>query len=678
MATVEQCRERHRIWGQRGALILVAVLSSHAWAQTPAVKTPLPIMPRMRVTSSQARVALWAGLTGPQRQLAYHLQSAARAGRDLLYFQGHRHGLVLRDFFKYINHSSRIDRVRRFLGAAAHDELLAYGAKFNDLGSPYAPSNRKYILRLVSGPQVNQLLSQYSQFLGRGALPLTTQQDLVRLLTDPTFEVLRQPEDATDDLAQTGGNLYEKGITSAQVQRALSAGFQIDLNCRVVRAPRSATGLGCQRLTTQTPGVVGRILQRVNQELTRALPLALTAFQRQEIAALMRFFRTGRVEDFRQANVAWVRDRSASVVDFMMGFVEVYEDYNGRMGSWESYVQIVDPQTTRLSQSLAQNAQYFEDLMPYGPWKKRFPADYAPPAMMVYYFQELASMRSGGYNLPNFDDIRRDVGFKNVIRLDLPGFNDDPANRAVFEQAFREFMDPSLVEGALRHRDKAWKVLVMLHEIIGHGSGTYDTTRYAPQEDPISALGAAGGSALEEQRADLAALVFAGDSKLVDVGVYASQAEALAVRNAMYDIYLANFLLRLSKERTFSESHSRGHWLLVKKLLDAQVIAWQGEPQHRLLKVLDYEGFQRVSRDLLAELQRIKAVRDEGALRQLLAEQAPLTAAQLPWALDVVTRGEALLYNAGSVEQPWDISPQPRLQLSTLGGLTLVESAPHW
>ncbi len=105
----------------------------------------------------------------------------------------------------------------------------------------------------------------------------------------------------------------------------------------------------------------------------------------------------------------------------MIGWVEFEGDFLTRMAAWESYVQIVDPEISRLAMALAHRAQEFENAMPYGAFKKKFPADYSPPALMVYYFQEISGFRSSGYNLPNFDDIRRDVGAKNIIRLSDAG-----------------------------------------------------------------------------------------------------------------------------------------------------------------------------------------------------------------------------------------------------------------
>jgi dipeptidyl-peptidase-3 len=344
------------------------------------------------------------------------------------------------------------------------------------------------------------------------------------------------------------------------------------------------------------------------------------------------------------------------------------------MASWESYVQIVDPEISRLAQALARQAQYFEDAMPYGEFRKKFPPDYSPPAIMVYYFQEIAGARSGGYNLPNFDDIRRDVGAKNVIRLPLPGEEEDPEVKAMRHEALQEFLPADRVAPVLANREATWRNLVLMHEIIGHGSGTYDTTKYGKTEDPVSAL--------EEQRADLTALVFAGDSKLVAVGACKDEEQAKLFRRLTYDAYLGDFLLRTSRDRSFAEMHQRGHWLFVGKLLEAGVIRWVAKdggtvtPENQVLVVTHYDQFQKVARDLLEEVQAIKAKREEEKLKALFEKYAPLDAIRQPWAQAVIRRGERLVINAGYVEQPWRVTRDGKYE--TFGGKTLESIAPFW
>ena len=643
------------------ALILGAPPASvHAAANKPE---PLPVPARVRVASTAPLSGIWSRLTLNERRFAAHVIAAARAGKDILYFQNHRHGLLIRKVLEQSLADRNFKKTRDLLGPRAFDEYLNYAAKFEDQFGPYAPSNQKYVLRKVSAAQAARLFETYA-----ADSPDQDRREAVALLTDPAYEVLQIPE--TEDgagLESCGGNSYDPGITGAQVEQAVKAGLDVCLFCRV---SRGADGkLQAQPLTVSTPGVAGPALRAVVAELRQALAYAQTPRQRAELEDLARFFEKGDLKDFRQANMEWVRDGTQSTVDVMLGFIEVYQDYRKKIGSWESYVQIVDPATTSQSAKLAHNAQYFEDLMPYGQFKKRFPADYAPPALMVYYFQEIASGRSSGYNLPNFDDIRRDVGAKNIIRLPLPGEDADPEMVRIRRELYREFLPPAMVKRALSMRAKAWRVLVLLHEIIGHGSGTYDESKYGREKDPISELGNLG-SALEEQRADLTALAFAGDSKLVDVGIYKNPAEALATRNALYDEYLVDFLRHVSKERSLIEDHQRGNWLFIHMLLENGAAAWAAKdgksrpaPGNQVLIVRDYDKVRATAVDLLSELQRIKAVRDEEAMHKLFADHAPLEAIQEPWAQAVIARGETLAINAGSVEQPWQVTPDARFRL---------------
>ncbi|MBI3554798.1 MAG: hypothetical protein HY074_00880 [Deltaproteobacteria bacterium] len=629
------------------------------------------------MASSEPRAGVWDKLTHQEQKLAYHLIEASRAGREILFFHNHRHGLQIKQVLEDALSKRHIEDTKALLGTEAFAELLGYAAKFEDLAGPYEGSNRKYILTKATSAQIEEIFKIFGSQI---AAPVRA--EAIALMTDPSYEVMQMPEDDQGTgLETTGGNFYEKSITQAEVKKAIADGLVSCLNCRIVR---SATGgLKVEPQTVKTQGPVGAALQKVVRELRLALPYATTDHQKAELTHLVRFFELGDVEDFRQANMDWVRDGTKSKVDFMIGFVEVYQDFRAQIGSWESYVQIINPTTTQMSVRLAQNAQYFEDAMPYGQYKKTFPKDYAPPALMVYYFQEISSMHSGGYNLPNFDDIRRDVGAKNIIRLSLPGEDANPAPKKITRDYLEEFLPATLVDRAVAFKDASWQTLVLLHEIIGHGSGTYDTTKYGEKEDPVGALGSLG-SALEEQRADLTALVFAADPKLVEVGIYKTQDEANQVRDVMYDTYLADFLRHVSKERSLSEAHQRGNWLLVNLLTESGAVkpgARDGTagttPENSVLIVKDYQKFHDVSKDLLAELQRIKATRDEAALKKLFTEKAPLEAIHEPWAQAIIKRGEKLAINAGAVEQPWRVNYKGRFK-TLCEGLLLEDVAQAW
>lgn len=658
-----------------GALLTLALGIFISVGASASSADPMPLPKQLRIESSVPREKVWNRLTKRQKQFAYHLLLAGLEGKQLLAHQIHRHSNLIRDFIFESVSKKHFDTTKKLLGDEGFQEYLTYSAKFLDQAGPYASSNRKYLMKKNSAEKLSQLISTVAP-----QWPETTKTEVLKLFTEPAFEVQLYPENQEGSgLELAGGNLYERGITGEEVKEVLDKTLKMNLNCRVVRKDSK---LSCEFQTTQTPGIVGETLVKINQHLKNALPLASTKFQKEQIQKTIDYFEKGNVEDFRAANIAWVKDGANSPVDMMMGWVEVYEDWLARIGSWETYIQVLDPVISKQAQALATHAQYFENGMPYGTYKKNFPKNYAPPALMVYYFQERGSYRTGGYNLPNFDDIRRDVGAKNIIRLPLPGETDDPVFKEMWREALTEYAPNAKIDSLLKDRETIWKVLVLLHEIIGHGSGTYDESKYGKGIDPISTLGPLG-SALEEQRADLTALVFGGDKTLVDVGVYKTADEAKRIRNGMYDFYVYDFLRRTSGQRTFTEAHQRGHWLFIKKLLEADAIGWaskNGGEKYNLedgiLIVKDYDKFYDVSKSLLGELQSIKANRNEEALKKLFDKYAPLDEIKADWAQTIIKRGENLKINSGYVEQPWKISPS--LKFQSMGGNTLESVAPFW
>lgn len=617
----------------------------------------LTVPESIRVTSSEPRKNVWNSLPAREKKLATHLLAAANAGKFILLHQNHRHGLLIKNVLEASLNEKNISATKSLLGEG-FTEYLNYTIKFEDQVGPYATANRKYVLKKVSAEKVKAIFALHAPKAKAESV-----NEAVLLLTDPQFELLQRPEDEVgSDLEKTGGNMYEHGITSDDVQAALAKGLKSDVNCRIVRG--GPAGLKCQVQALNNPELapeVRRAMTKVVGELTKAIEFASTEHQTRQIAYLISYLTTGNVEDFRQMNIEWVKDGTDSTVDFMMGYVEYYGDFATQIGSWESYVQIVDPKTTKLSKALAAHAQKFEDQMPYGVYKKQFPEGYNPPAMMVYYFQEITGFRSGGYNLPNYDDIRRDVGAKNVIRLDLPGLDADPNTLRDRRQVYETFSPANVVDDVVNLWTKGRQTLVLLHEIIGHGSGTYNTSKYGPKEDPTTALGALGSS-LEEQRADLTALVFAADPLMVEVGMFTDMEHALKSRNAMYDAYNANFLRDLSKQKSLSEAHHRGHWLLLNILIEQGAVEKSSKDgsimtnDNLVLKVVDYDKYHEVCVKVLSDLQNIKAERLEQDLRDMYAKYAPLTAISELWLQSIIQRGSKLAINSGTYEQPWNIT----------------------
>ena len=298
------------------ALSFVLGCVSNVFGQRVDVK-PLPLPKSIRVQSAAPRGEVWAKLSPKERMLAFHLIQAAKAGRDLLFQRTHRHSLAIKSLLEEALSQEQIGKTKSQLGERAFEEFVVYCAKFLDQGGPYTPSNRKYVLVQVTQNQIQALIDDSST---ASRLSREDRTEIARLLCDPQYEVQQAPESPEGKgLEKTGNNYYENGVTGAEVMAVLEKTLKPNINSRVIRSNK---GLACETLTTQSPGVVGAALQKVVAHLQAARPYALTAHQKEQIEAMIKYFHGGNVEDFRQASISWVRDRADSRVDFMIGWVE--------------------------------------------------------------------------------------------------------------------------------------------------------------------------------------------------------------------------------------------------------------------------------------------------------------------------------------------------------------------
>ena len=656
--------------------ILVFTLVS-AFAAVPA---SLP--QTVRVESSAPRAELWNQLPPRERNLAFHLLNAAREGRSLMFYESHRHALAIRDLLTKSLSKKNLQDTKALL-ATAFNEYLVYTAKFLDNYGPYdMRSQAKYVMSQVTRDQVKELMGLYSK------LTPQHEKEILDLLFDPQYELKRKPVTDVDRLEETGGNLYEKGVSKEEVNAVLDKSLKPSLNCRVVRG---VSNLKCDLHTVNSPGILGKKLQNISHHLLLAKNYAGSERQKKQIDYFLTYLKSGDEADFRQFNIEWLKDGTSSTIDLMIGWVETYDDWLNRIGSWENYVLVVDRDVTKKSAALAKNAQYFEDKMPYEfevegvkqAYKKVFPADYSPPAIMGYYFEEVSSIRTGGFNLPNYEDIRKDIGFKNVIRLPMPGQAADPEAKAMRQQVVEAFTTQDRVKDIMELYDTAKTIHVLLHEIIGHGSGTYDAVKYADGLDPSVALGALGAS-LEEERADLTGLVFGTDPKLIDAGVVADAATLNRLKKTLWDLYLAvDFSSAVSRAKSLAQAHVRGRFLLIAKLLEAKAVAWVPKdggvmtPGNQVLSVIDYEKCHEVAVKLLSDLQRIKALREVDEMKVMFAKYAATESINEPWAWALVDRGKDIAFFRGFVDQPWRIS-KDRMKIETFGQTTLESIAPYW
>ncbi|HKY34268.1 MAG TPA: hypothetical protein VJV23_17205 [Candidatus Polarisedimenticolia bacterium] len=492
-------------------------------------------------------------LDRPQRVLAWWLYRAAIAGDRITTDQCHRHALEIQELMEAIHLSSRglLPRTRE----AVHDHLKHLWINH---GQYSADDHAKFVPRLLTPSMLRQAAVHAAS---RGAaIELLPGEDLDAKLRrlhphifDPDVEPVQTDQgEGVDHVAASAVNLYDRGITSAMID-ALRPDWKERLNVRFALEDGRAVPH-----VYQVGGRYGRDLETVVHFLERALPWCESDDQRAGLAALIEHFRTGEEEPFRRHSIHWLR--SATVVDYLNGFIEQYDDPRGVIGQYEANVSFAAD--SRLIARLAGEAAYFEARMPWDDrWKRAAPE--RPVASVVNVVVETGDAgpcSPAAYNLPNDAALRRDHGSKNVVLHNI-----ENARSPAVQEALREtFYLPRFRDLVRRHEDTGRRWIVFMHEVIGHGSGQPEPGLPA---DPRALIGAPYSS-LEECRADLVALHHIADGRLAEIGAFprSDQEEIVA---AAYIGYLQGHVARY---RTFAddvvrEAHRRGAELILQYLL---------------------------------------------------------------------------------------------------------------
>jgi dipeptidyl-peptidase-3 len=550
-------------------------------------------------------------LTPRERLLAYHLAEAGIAGDPIYYDQIADYGLELKQLLEGIwTHPAGID-------AAALEKIRNYTRLvWIQHGNYNLDSSRKFLPDFT--PAELQAAARRARENGAnlGAPSPEALEQLLARLSRPVFDAnykplltAKTPPPGQDVLTASGNNLYA-GVTRAEVERFTQ---RYELNSRLLKRDgrliedvyRAGTPDG-----SVPPGRYAQFLRRAITHLQQAVAQAEPA-QADVIRKLIRYYQTGEKSDWYAYNIAWVK--LPSTIDFIQGFVEVYLDPLGSKGAWESVISFVDSDQTRLMRSFAANAQYFEDRAPWlDAYKKQ---GIQPPVAnvitVVSEAGEAGPMSPSGINLPNEQDIRQQHGTKSVLL-----FNVSTAfAEAVGQKAIEEFAStPEEIERGRQHGVESRKLIVAMHEVLGHGSG-----KVSPRltSDPRNYL-KEYYSTLEEARADLVAMWNYADPKLDEIGVVnrellmrtAYDAEARAALTLLY---------RYPHGEQVEEDHDRGTQMIVHYLMKNFACIEQVTQDGKVyLRVTDYAKMHEGVGKLLAELMRIKAEGDYNAIRDLI------------------------------------------------------------
>ena len=455
--------------------------------------------------------------------------------------------------------------------------------------------------------------------LKRGETKEDLLDSLVPVIFDSTFLPKRVNQTDGEDLVVTSACNFYEGVTQAEVERFYSRLKTLNdatppsygLNSKLTKRNGELV-----ELTWTENGMYGAAIKEIVSWLLKAQKYAENETQKHVIDLLVKYYRTGDLTDFDRYSIAWV-EQHEGMVDFINGFIEVYGDPLGLKGTWEGIVEYKDVEATKRTQTISQNAQWFEDHSPVDPRFRKTEVKGVTANVIC------AAMLGGdeypasaiGINLPNANWIRQVHGSKSVTIGNLT----EAYNKAAQGNGFRDefVIDQETIGLINQYGDITDDLHTDLHECLGHGSGQLLS---GTDPDALKAY----GNTIEEARADLFGLYYMADGKLVELGL-TPNAEAY---KAQYYTYLMNGLMtqtiRIKEGDKIEEAHMRNraliaYWTLEHSNGAVEILKIKGKSY---VRVNDYPALRQVFGTLLAEIQRIKSEGDLESARQLVEKYA--------------------------------------------------------
>ncbi len=551
-----------------------------------------------------------------QKLMVWHLYRAALTGRDIIYDQNYKYNLIIRSTLETIFENAEIDKTdQNWLQFEVFLKRLWFS---NGIHHHYSTE------KLIPGFDAAFFTEAFNS-LHESQLHLLkgqTKKELLAFMLDQLFnpEVAPkrvQQEDGRDLVRESACNFYENisqeeaekfyaDKTDEDPQRPVSWG----LNSKLVK-----TENGLKEQIYFADGRYGKAIRKIVIQLEKARQYAENEQQRGIICKLIDFYESGNLKTFDEYSILWVQDTD-SKIDFVNGFVEVYGDPLGYHGSWQSVVSIRDEEPSERFGQISALAGWFEARSPIAAQHKR------SDAAGITYKVIQAIIESGdnapsspiGVNLPNADWIRSEHGSKSVS---IGNIEDAYENASKSNGSLEAYFLPDQQERIKKYGALASKLHTGLHEVIGHGSGQLMPGVGTPKETLKSY-----SNTIEEARADLVALYFITDPKMMEVGLCPSPETG----KAEYDSFMDNGLLRqlvgVEKGKNIEESHMRNRqliaaWAFEKGKADkvVELLSIDGET---FVRINNYEKLREIFGRLLSEVQRIKSEGDFEAARQLV------------------------------------------------------------
>lgn len=565
------------------------------------------------------KVTDFENLTPKQKELVYYLTEAALYGRDILTDQNGKYNLAIRttleEIYKNYDGDKESADYKGFL-EYLKQVWFANGIHHHYSTDKFAPKFSQDFFKA----EVAKLAPE-SLPLAEGQTVDAFVAELVPVIFDPTVMAKRVNQTDGQDLIQTSANNYYDGVTQAEVEQFYAAmkdpkdttPISYGLNSRLVKKDGKI-----QEEVYKIGGRYSAAIEKIVENLKKAEAVAENDQQKACINKLIEYYTTGNLKTFDEYSILWVED-VVSTVDFINGFIENYGDPLGLKGAWESIVNFKNEKASHRTEVISANAQWFED---HSPIDARFKKDSVKGVTAKVI---TAAILAGdaypstpiGINLPNANWIRAAHGSKSVTIENITEAYDQASHGNGFNEEFvidketSDLLDKYLFIVDNLHTD--------LHECLGHGSG-----KLLPgvHDDALKEH----GSTLEETRADLFALYYLADPKLMELGLVDNK----DAYKAEYYKYILNGmmtqLMRIEYGKNIEESHMRNRQLISMWAYEngkaENVIELVKKDGKTFIKINDYEKLRGLFGKLLAEVQRIKSEGDYAAGKKLVEDYA--------------------------------------------------------
>lgn len=554
-----------------------------------------------------------------QKELIYYLSQAALSGRDITYDQNYKYNLLIRKTLEAIYLDFKGDRetedFRKFI-VYLKQVWFSNGIHHHYSTDKFLPEfSKEYFAVLLKEIHARDLPMQKGQ----------TVEDFIAEITPVIFDPKVAPKrvnlnPGNDLLTSSSSNLFE-GVTQKEAEDFYAKMKKEDvksnadtmiaygLNSKLVKE----NGKIMEKIW-KAGGIYSSAIQKIIFWLQKAATVAENPRQKAGLGKLVEYYQTGSLKTWDEYNIIWVKDLD-SMVDYVNGFIEVYGDPLAKKGTWESMVNFKNTEATKRTDILSKNAQYFEDHSPVDPKfkKKEVKGVSAKVITVTQLGGDSDPSTPVGINLPNAQWIRKAYGSKSVTMDNITYSYDQASFGNGFIEEFASSKEE--IENVKKWGYLAGNLTTDLHECLGHGSGQMNQGVSSESLKNYH-------STIEEARADLFALYYIMDPKMVDLGLISTG----DVGKAEYQNFIRNGLMtqlvRIHPGKDIEEAHMRdrsliAHWVY-EKGMNRKIIEMVTNEDKTFFRINDYDGLRNLFGQLLKEIQRITSEGDYDGARKLV------------------------------------------------------------